>query len=219
MKHRKDLLIEGLNLLGIPWNDQQIAQLSAYCAEVELWNKRFNLTRASGEQFIRHHVFDALCAVSVLKQLQPRIESPGFRIADVGSGNGIPGIPLAIMFPLCRMVLIERSKKRSGFLLNALAVTGISGRGEVFEGDLKDMGETFQLVTFRAVSSLHALFPQIAPLVEHQGAIAAYKGQEWKVQEELASLSEWEDAWSYAVEPIFNPFQPDVQRRLVYLGR
>jgi len=219
MTDRKALLREGMTYLGIPWTENQIQQLSAYCAEIDLWNKRYNLVRSSGEDFIRRHVFDALSAYPALKRLQPAVQQSDFRIADVGSGNGIPGIPLAVMCSECRVVLVERSGSRAGFLMNALAVSGLSKRVNVFEGDVKNLKDSFPLITLRAVSSLQEIVMLVSPLLEKDGAVAAYKGQEAKVREELSQLNASGDEWNYNIEPLENPYQPDYQRRLVYLRR
>ncbi len=207
-------LASGLNTLGLTWSTEQLEQLNAYCREIDLWNPRYNLVRAAGEEFVVRHIMDALAAVPVLQRLLPR----GSSMADAGSGNGVPGIPLAVMLPGIRMVLIERSGKRSGFLRNAAAAAGLHPRVSVFEGDLRQAGFTCDAVTFRAVARLREIYPMLAPLLKKHGVIAAYKGTDRRVAEEITELTAERPELTVRTADITNPLMDGYRRQLVLIS-
>ncbi len=205
------LLEEGLNRLNISWTNEDIRNLEAYCRELFLWNPRYKLVRASQQEFVTGHIFDALAALPVLNQL---CGNGPLRSADVGSGNGIPGIPLALMQKNSSMTLIERSAKRSGFLRNAVVASGLHNRVEVFEGDVRDLQDLFDLITFRAVSDLGGILPLLLPLAAPGGIIAAYKGRDESVSRELDSL---DVPMKVTLHDLHPPFLPEHRRQLVVL--
>lgn len=100
--------------LGVALSAAQEAALLAYVDEVLRWGRRINLTGATNrEAFIRDHLLDA---VALFPHLAP---APGQAWADVGSGAGLPGLPLAILSPGTRWHLVEPREKRWAFLLHA----------------------------------------------------------------------------------------------------
>ena len=114
--NKLDILKNGLDEIGIKYSQDQFAKLELYISEVELWNNKYKLVGAIGEQFIIKHVLDSLSAYPELKKITFKTA------ADVGSGAGLPGIPLAIFFPEVHFTLIERSGRRSGFLRNIVSL-------------------------------------------------------------------------------------------------
>ncbi len=210
-----DIIMQGIHMLGLSASDHQVDQLSRYCREIERWNPRFNLVRSSGRDFIHRHVFDALSAVPALTE-DP--SSACFSAADIGSGNGIPGIPLAVLLPGCSFTLVERSAKRCGFLRNAAAVCGLYPRVKVLEEDVRTASLQVSLITFRAVSSLGYLLPLVLPLLGPGGRIAAYKGREQQVIQELADAGLDPEGEQVQTVNLANPFLPDHQRQLVIIS-
>ena len=90
-------------------------RLNAYLALLAKWNRTYNLTAIrEPERMITHHVLDAL---AVLPHLSPR---PGLRVLDVGSGGGVPGIPLAIARPGWHVVLLDSNHKKGAFAQQAV---------------------------------------------------------------------------------------------------
>ncbi|TFG59678.1 MAG: 16S rRNA (guanine(527)-N(7))-methyltransferase RsmG [Spirochaetales bacterium] len=172
------LLREGLDLLGITASEEQIRSLRLYTLELEAWNSRMNLVGGTLSDFTVRHLLDCLSALPVLESL------PHACIADIGSGAGLPGIPLAVAMPETEAVLIERSGKKAGFLRSSAAVLGL-GRVRVIEKPYETVRERFQLVTCRAFAAISALLPAVRLMLEPGGAFAAYKGKREEVEREL----------------------------------
>lgn len=175
-------LQEGLKALRIPWTEEQLHSLETYVREVERWNPDYRLTAAGGEDFLVRHVFDSLAAFPVLNE-----EPPG-KIADIGSGAGLPGIPLIIFLPRFHLTLIERSGRRAGFLRNVIALLGLKERVNILEVDLKGVRETFNIIVFRAFRNLLDWYMPLEQRCADGGLIVAYKGKKAVVKGELEEL-------------------------------
>ena len=134
------------------------------------WNKAYNLTAVrERQQILSHHLLDSL---SVLPHLF------GTRIADIGSGAGLPGIPLAIAAPANFYLLVDSNGKKTRFLVQAVAELGLPNV-EVFHGRSQDYPATpgFDTVVCRALASLPNLISMGAHLLTADGVIVAQKGQ------------------------------------------
>jgi len=162
-------------------SDAQHAQLSRYLDLLFEANARMNLTRITDRaQAELQHVADALTLLRYL----PR---DAHRLADVGSGGGVPGIPLAIARPDVTVLLIESTKKKAAFLKSAAAALGLENV-TVAELRAEDVGhgksrESFDVAIARAVATLDWLAEWCLPLVRKGGHMLAMKGP--KVAEEL----------------------------------
>jgi 16S rRNA (guanine527-N7)-methyltransferase len=147
-------------------------RLDAYLDLLEKWNRVYNLTaiRARGEM-APLHVEDAL---AVLPWLPDRA---GLRVLDVGSGGGVPGIPLAIARPAAHFTLIDSNGKKTAFLAQAAIELGlanvrvVTARVEAFAPDV-----CFDVVIARAFSDLATLAAAGLPLMADRGSILAMKG-------------------------------------------
>jgi 16S rRNA (guanine527-N7)-methyltransferase len=147
-------------------------QLLAYLRLLAKWNRTYNLTAISDPlAMVTHHLLDSL---SVL----PHLALAGdVRLADAGSGAGLPGIPLAIARPRWRVVLAESSEKKAAFLRQAkieLALDNV----EVHEGRVEAWRPQplFDLVISRAFAALEEFVAACRHLVAPAGALAAMKG-------------------------------------------
>jgi 16S rRNA (guanine527-N7)-methyltransferase len=126
------------------------------------------------------HAFDALMLVPLLAEL-----CAGACLVDVGSGGGVPGIPIAIARPDLRVTLVESTQKKAAFLSAVAAALGLSNVAVRAERAEKlGPGATFDAVTARAVARLSALVPLAAPLARPGGLLLLVKGQ--RADEELA---------------------------------
>jgi 16S rRNA (guanine527-N7)-methyltransferase len=145
-----------LTALGVPVADIEAARLGAYLDLLERWNQVHNLTAVKDRgAMIERHVGESLA-------LRPALR--GQRIADVGSGAGLPGIPLAIVEPERQFTLIESRAKRAAFLRHAKTELAL-GNVDVIEARVEDLRDAapFDTVLARAVASL----PDVARLAGH----------------------------------------------------
>ena len=107
---------------------------------------------------------------------------PGQTCADIGSGAGLPGIPMAIAQPEAEFILIEPMERRSNWLKMIIEELGISN-ARVIRARAEEVGEVFDVTTARAVSALPKLLKMLVPLTAHGGEIIALKGS--KAAEEI----------------------------------
>ena len=172
-------LAEGLSALELALPASGPQQLLDYIALIEKWNKTYNLTAIrTPEHMIREHLLDSL-AVS------PHIEAGS--LLDLGSGAGLPGIPLRIARPELQVTLLESSSKKCAFLTQALIELGLTDvdvacrRAEEYRPDAP-----FDSVITRAFADLKTIAALGVPLLAPGGRLFAMKGVE--PVEELASL-------------------------------
>lgn len=100
---------------------------------------------------------------------------PGQKVADVGSGAGLPGIPMAIAQPGAEFVLIEPMERRANWLVEQVAALGLKNV-RVVRARAEEVGEAFDVVTARALSALPKLLRQCVPMTLNGGQIIALKG-------------------------------------------
>lgn len=181
------LLEAGLDELGWPLDARRRAQFAAYIREIHLFNATYRLVGAEGDEFVTKHLLDSLAPLGILQSLISSFPA-GSAICDVGSGAGLPGIPLAIMMPGMPFALVERSGRRCGFLRNALAICNLHDRVEVIERDLSEIDGRYALVTFRAFHPLADIIRPIGDILAEGGVVCAYKGRKEAVEEELAAV-------------------------------
>ncbi len=198
----------GISQLGLSLPEAAENQLAAYLALLAKWNRVYNLTAVRDEkQMVTQHLLDSLAVLPHLGEFAS--------LVDVGSGGGLPGIPLAIARPLMAVTLVEASHKKATFLQQAkieLKLDNVSihcGRVE----DFKPLAP-FDAVISRAFSDV-ALFVQVAAHLLGPGAsLLAMKGVE--PQDEILRLpADWQVTRSVAV------VVPglDAQRHLISITR
>jgi 16S rRNA (guanine527-N7)-methyltransferase len=115
---------------------------------------------------------------AVVAELVP----PGKTVCDIGSGAGLPGIPMAIVLPDTLFTLIEPMERRSDWLISVIEELGLKNV-DVIRARAEEVGEVFDIATARAVSALPKLLRMCIPLVRHGGEILALKGS--KAAEEI----------------------------------
>ena len=178
------VLEDGLKELNIDYSQQELKLIKEYIDEVMLFNPKYGLVNATGDTFIIKHILDSLSGVNEIKTRHPK------SIADVGSGGGFPGIPLAIFFPNIEFHLIERSGKRCNFLRNAILTLGLKNV-HIREAAVESVKERFDLVTFRAFTPMEKeITICLLSLLNENGIIFAYKGRQSTIKDELTVIDE-----------------------------
>ena len=200
-------LAAGVATLGIELEPAQLDALAALAAELADWNTRVNLTAITApDEVVDKHLLDSLAVLPLLK---------GLAVADVGSGAGFPGLPLAIADPDRRFTLIESTGKKAKFIRHAAAklalpnVEVVLGRAESYRPV-----RPFDAVVARALGPLAEFVRVAGHLAGRGGRLLAMKG---KVPEaELAALpAGWK---AVAVHPVAVPGL-DAERCVVELAR
>ena len=163
-------LAEGLARLNLalPVDTQQ--KLLDYVALVQKWNKVYNLTAVrDAEKMLTHHLLDSLAVVPHVATAQT--------ILDVGSGAGLPGIPLALALPHARVTLLDSNQKKAAFLNQALIELKLSNVEVVCERVEKyQSNHMLNVVVSRAFSDLPAFVELAGRLVAPGGTLLAMKG-------------------------------------------
>jgi 16S rRNA (guanine527-N7)-methyltransferase len=197
--------------------EEALGLLTQYREEIERFNPAYGLVGAADRRELEiKHILDSLAPLDILRRLLgtgPAERPRTLRIADVGSGAGLPGIPLAIAMPDCSFVLIERMGRRAGFLRNTLAMLGLSNVLIEEQEMEKAAPGRFDLITFRAFRALEprilrGLFRLLAP----GGALAAYKGRRDRIDQEGEALKTLAGTWEVYPCPV--PFLEE-ERHLV----
>lgn len=175
-------LEEGVRALDLNLSGEQLAQLRAYVDLLAKWNRTYNLTAIrEPERMLTHHVLDAL---AILPHLTP---PAGTRVLDVGSGGGVPGIPLAVARPDWRVTLLDSNSKKTTFLTQAVIELAL-GNADVATARVEAFASAapYEVVVSRAFSDLADFAVSAARHLASGGVLAAMKGVH--PDEELAQL-------------------------------
>ncbi|MFK8032024.1 MAG: 16S rRNA (guanine(527)-N(7))-methyltransferase RsmG [Gammaproteobacteria bacterium] len=186
-------------------NDSQREQLIHFLELLIKWNKAYNLTAVRDpELMVSHHLLDSLT-------VQPHLF--GKSMADIGTGAGLPGMPLAILNPEREFLLIDSNGKKTRFITHAVASLGLKnvtvwhGRSEHYEA-----GPGFDTVMCRALANMPKLLEIGGHLLSEGGRLVAQKGL--VPEEELKQLPE---GWSSESFPVKVPFLEDKARHIIVL--
>lgn len=164
--------------VGVTITEEQFSKLAKYLQLLKDKNEELNLTSITDnrEAWIKH-ILDSLMAASFF-------EKPGMRVADIGTGGGLPGIPLAILFPSAKFTLTDSTEKKMAAVaefvhkLNLPNVHCIAGRIEALAHE-PGHREEYDLVLARALAPLRTLVELAIPLIHPYGYVVAYKGPEY----------------------------------------
>lgn len=165
-------LAGGISALGLDLDATAQTKLSAYVALLEKWNRTHNLTAIRDlERMVTHHVLDSLAVLPHLSQ------ASSLRIIDIGSGGGLPGIPLAIARPAWHVALLDSSHKKAAFLRQAAAELPLTNV-EVVTSRAEDYAPAtrFDVAISRAFSDLVRFSAAARHLVGSSGKLIAMKG-------------------------------------------
>ncbi len=168
----------GAKKLGLHLTPHQLEQFHIYYQELIDWNQRMNLTAITGYEEVQiKHFLDSLTVLLALKQ---PMGSGSFQLIDVGTGAGIPGIPLKILLPDIKLVLLDATAKKAAFLYHIKQKLELDGV-EIVVGRAEDVAheaqyrEKFELVLSRAVARLPTLVELTLPFCAIGGSFVAQK--------------------------------------------
>jgi len=170
MEACRKILASGIASLNLSMTDEKIDQLLGFIKLIEKWNKAYNLTAIRDrEEMARLHILDSLA-------IAPHIE--GKRVIDIGTGAGLPGIPLAICLPEIDFTLLDSNAKKTRFVqqvvleLKLKNVEVLHSRVENYHPE-----KTYDAVLTRAFAGLSDIVKLTAHLLSKDGVLLAMKGQ------------------------------------------
>jgi 16S rRNA (guanine527-N7)-methyltransferase len=196
-----------IDAVAKPRTETILDLLEKYIAEIELFNPAYGLVGAKDHgELVTKHILDSLAPLGIMLRLpqeQKQTRGNTLRIADAGSGAGLPGIPLAIALPDVSFTLIERMGRRIGFLRNTVAVLGLTNV-IVEEGEMeKQIPGRFDIITFRAFRPVEApLLKGLFRLLAGGGVLAAYKGRMEAIQQEMEGVKGHTGNWEILPCPV-----------------
>ena len=219
-------LTDGLEDLGLNLPTRAIVNLELFLQELERWNRVHNLTAITGENdSISLHLLDSIAilpkivdAIQTQQGSHARLADQPFKIADLGSGGGLPGIPLAIVMPEWHFSLIEKVRKKTAFLqhlkgklqLNNIEI--LAKRAE--QASLTKAG-CFDAVISRAFTNLADFLRLAEPFLNSTGLVFAMKAR--LTQTEMSAVAK--DQWRLvSAAPVFLPNR-SVERHLLTFAR
>lgn len=169
-----DEILGGARELGLDLTPEQGDRLARYAALLLRWNAVHNLTAIDApDSVLSHHLLDSL---SVLRVMSSIFGEKAISVLDVGSGGGLPGIPLAVARPDWRVALVDKVEKKVAFLIQARLELGLANV-ECFHARAEDLSAgPFDLIVSRAFASLEDFVRVSRHLLAPGGCWAAMKG-------------------------------------------
>jgi 16S rRNA (guanine527-N7)-methyltransferase len=176
-------LVHDAKSMGVELTEPDAARLQQLLDELERWNRTYNLTAiTTREDMVTHHLLDSLA-------VNPELQ--GTTIADVGTGAGFPGLPLAVLNPERRFTLIDSAGKKIRFvshIAHALGLTNVEGSHARVESLRPE--KPFDTVVTRAFAPLPEMLEKVAPLCGPKTHVLAMKGK-WPREEIAATPAGW----------------------------
>lgn len=186
-----------------PLSPEQLRKFQTHLELLLNWNAKINLTAIrDSEQIVRRHFGESLFA-GVQLDLKPNAQ-----LADLGSGAGFPGLPIAVLRPDIKVVLIESQQKKVTFLREVIRSAQISN-ASVYAGRAEHAALKSRIVTLRAVEKFDSVLPVAASLLDRQGELALLIGA---AQTQIARAKLEDFHWR---EPLGIP---DSHERVLLLG-
>ena len=189
-KYNCTSFLEDLKEFHIEITKEQEQQFMTYYELLVEWNSFMNLTAITEfDEVMKKHFVDSVSLINAL----PDLPEKEYTLIDVGTGAGFPGIPLKIVFPKLKVVLLDSLNKRVSFLnevIDKLGLTDIKavhGRAEDFAKQ-KEYRESFDICVSRAVANLATLSEYCLPFVKVDGNFISYKSE--KITEEYENAKE-----------------------------
>lgn len=219
---KKNYLLESFSSIGVSLSAVQVSQFLLYDELLREWNQKMNLTSISEyEDVVWKHFVDS---ASVLRSSYVSRETWNANIIDVGTGAGFPGIPLKIVFPDCKLTLLDSLNKRVMFLdevvkkCNLKKVFTVHGRAEDYGHDAK-YREKYDICVSRAVAHLSTLTEYCLPFIKRGGYFVAYKADDIGQELQEASKAIKVFGGAYKHTETFTIKNNQISRNLIYIRK
>jgi len=184
---------------GLSLDPSHITLLARYLAELDLWRRRTNLTGPLRAEDLVSHAHESILGEKLIPH--------GNRVIDIGSGAGLPGMPLAIARPDLAVTLLEPRGRRAAFLRHAVRIP--VPNAQVLEKRAQELDEPlYQAATARAVGDLASVIGR-APFLSERGVVLAWTTDPRALETQLAAL--------FSLETILSV--PGSRRRVIALFR
>ena len=173
----------GASRLGVPLTNDQRLAMEGYVALLLKWNARFNLiSRKDVGRIWPRHILDSLSVAPVLTELAGKMGVTALRAMDLGSGAGLPGVPLAIAIPESRWLLVDRNQRKVRFLelvVSELGLTNVRAMAaDVGSAAGKVVTDGVDVVVSRAVEPPGRVAARCGHLLREGGALVLLSGAE-----------------------------------------
>jgi 16S rRNA (guanine527-N7)-methyltransferase len=203
----REVLVTGASELGMELSSQQLQRFEKYMAVLMEWTQRVSLTAVKDAEGIqRRHFLESLAILPVLSKHGLSLQDSS--LVDVGSGAGVPGIPLKIIEPSLRLTLVEAKQRKAEFLaallteLDLADVEVVTQRAEEAAHD-PQYREQYDYVTAKALAPLRTLLELTLPFARMGGLLIAPKGKEAEAEtRDAATALEALKGAVRAIEPI-----------------
>lgn len=209
------LIALGIDDLGLDLSRENIADLDLFLSEMARWNRVHNLTAIEGEKdAIQLHLIDSIAVLPVMRKF---LNLPFPVIADLGSGGGLPAIPIAILQSEWHLTLIEAIRKKTAFLQHVrgkLKLKNIDILSERVEFVAVQQPGQFDAVISRAFTSLTRFLDLSLPLLRPDGLVFAMKSK--RADEEMQEVNL--DHWRLIADAPLRIPNVAVERRLLVLS-
>lgn len=203
--------------LGLGLSDQQLSDLNAFLVELERWNRVHNLTSIAGhDDSVELHLIDSITILPIMREF---LAATGVAIADLGSGGGLPAIPIAIVQPTWTISLIEAVRKKTAFLQNVKGKLGLVNTSiysaRVEQVALEEAGK-YDAVISRAFTALDRFLDLAEPFLKPGGLVFAMKAKRADAELQAVSNHRWQ---LLADRPLIIPNRQAERRLLVFTPR
>ena len=208
------LLSSGIEELGLNLSESNVDDLEFFLQEMGRWNQVHNLTAIENQQdSVRLHLIDSIAVLPALRQF---LTGPNPKIADLGSGGGLPAIPIAIVQPNWQLTLIEAVRKKTAFLQHVrgkLGLKNIEVVSERVENVAVHKKSQFDAVISRAFTNLARFLELSLPLLKPDGLVFAMKSKRADEEMAVVSKADWQ---LISDETLYIPSLNAERRLLVY---
>ncbi|WP_349604374.1 16S rRNA (guanine(527)-N(7))-methyltransferase RsmG [Cupriavidus sp. DF5525] len=214
----------GLETIGLALAPAQIDKLFDYLALLRKWNGVYNLTAIRHpDEMLTHHMLDSLAAVPALAKAA-RAAAPGTpargRVLDVGSGGGMPGLPLAIACPDLSVLMVDIVQKKTAFLTQCRAQLGLANAAAHW-GPVEKLEDAdgYAVITSRAFAELTDFVNLSGHLLAPHGKLIAMKGVYPQAELDRMEAAGLMAQWQVDTVPRLIVPELDAERHLVVLSR